>query len=84
MLLTLMFSTQIVNTEYTLYRTPTDANYLWVTKNGIKLSVATDFIIENNKLKLLSNIDSTDLVIVHNLVKMLLSTELVGKYGMIF
>ncbi len=58
-------STQIVNTpEYTLYRTPTDANYLWVTKNGIKLSVATDFIIENNKLKLLSNIGSTDLVIV--------------------
>ena len=45
MLLTLIVpTTQIVNTpEYTLYRTPTDANYLWVTKNGIKLSVATDF-----------------------------------------
>ena len=78
-------TTQIVNTpEYTLYRTPTDANYLWVTKNGIKLSVATDFTIENNKLKILSNIGATDLIVVHSLVKMLLNTELVGKYGMIF
>ena len=58
-------TTQIVNTpEYTLYRTPTDANYLWVTKNGIKLSVATDFTIENNKLKILSNIGATDLIVV--------------------
>ena len=63
---------------------PTDANYLWVTKNGIKLSVATDFTIENNKLKILSNIGATDLIVVHSLVKMLLNTELVGKYGMIF
>lgn len=58
-------TTQIINTPtYTLYRTPTRTNYLWVTKNGIRLSVDTDFTIENSQLKILSNIGATDVLVV--------------------
>ena len=55
---------------------------IWVTKNGIKLSVATDFTIENNKVKILSNIGATDLIVVpqfsENVVK-----HRISWYGMI-
>lgn len=58
-------STQIVNTPtYTLYETPANINYLWVTKNGIRLSPGSDFVIENNQLKITSAIGTTDFVIV--------------------
>jgi len=58
-------TTQIINTPmYTLYRTPTKSNYLWVAKNGIRLGVESDFTIENGQLKILSNIGATDVIVV--------------------
>ena len=58
-------TTQIINTPtYTLYRTPTNANYLWVSKNGIRLSVGQDFEIENGQLKLIATIAETDIIVI--------------------
>lgn len=58
-------TTQIINTPtYTLYRTPSNANYLWVSKNGVRLSVEQDYEIEDGKLKITSNIGNTDIIVI--------------------
>ena len=56
----------IINTPlFDLYRTPTNVNYLWVTLNGIKLSVNSDYGIENGKLLIKRNIQSSDVLVVN-------------------
>ena len=56
----------VINTPlFDLYRTPTNVNYLWITLNGIKLSVSTDYGIENDKLLIKRSIQSTDVLVVN-------------------
>ena len=56
----------VINTPlFDLYRTPTDVNYLWVTLNGVKLSVSTDYSIENGQLLIKRSIQSTDVIVVN-------------------
>jgi hypothetical protein len=59
-------SSVIINSpSYTLYRTPTIVNYMWVTLNGIRLSVDVDFDIQGDKLLIKRPIASTDVLVVN-------------------
>ena len=55
----------VVNSPlYTLYRTPTSVNYLWVTLNGIRLSIDIDYEIQSGKLLIKRSITSIDVIVV--------------------
>jgi len=73
-------TTQIINTpEYTLYRTPSNLNYLWVTKNGVRLSVVEDYEIFEGKLQLIKTINDTDIIVVSHFVENILKPRVAWK-----
>ena len=60
-------SIAVINSPlFDLYRTITDINYIWVTLNGIKLSVGTDYEVNSSgDLLIKMSISSSDIIVVN-------------------
>ena len=57
----------VVNSpSYTLFVTPENVNYLWVTLNSVRLSVNSDYEINNDKLLIKRSISATDVLVVNH------------------
>ena len=57
----------VVNSpSYSLFVTPENINYLWVTLNGVRLSLNADYEISNDKLLIKRAITATDVLVVNH------------------